>query len=179
MAGGTTQMHIHASLEGMSRIQKLARRRELFGGDELLDLTIEVARQTKLWLPLVRHTSERRWYEALVLSDALELWLIGWAPGQATPTHDHGGAKGALTVAAGDLLETVHADPTLSRPRHIARAQGSGAHFSPHHIHRVANEGAINATSIHAYSPAGLEMRIYDGNRAPQLVTSSAGEGEL
>jgi hypothetical protein len=127
MAGGTTQMHIHASLEGMSRIQKLARRRELFGGDELLDLTIEVASQTKLWLPLVRHTSERRWYEALVLSDALELWLIGWAPGQATPTHDHGGAKGALTVAAGDLLETVHADPTLSRPRHIARAQGSGA----------------------------------------------------
>jgi predicted metal-dependent enzyme (double-stranded beta helix superfamily) len=179
MAGGTSQMHIHASLEGMSRIQKLAKRRELFSGDELLELTLEVASQTELWLPLVQHTPERRWYEALVLSDALELWLIGWAPGQATPTHDHGGAKGALTVGSGGLLETVHADPTLSRPRHIARAQGSGAHFSPHHIHRVANEGTINATSIHAYSPAGLEMRIYDGNRAPQLVTSGAGEGEV
>jgi predicted metal-dependent enzyme (double-stranded beta helix superfamily) len=168
-------MHIHPSLERIRRIQQLAKRRELFAPDELRDLTVEIARQAELWGPLIRHTTEARWFEALVLSDALELWLIGWAPGQATPTHDHGGAAGALTVAAGDLVETVHADSRLTRPRRITRSQGAQAHFSPHHIHRVANEGAVNATSIHAYSPAGLEMRIYDGRGERLLVAAGSG----
>jgi hypothetical protein len=158
----TANVHIHPSLEGSRRIQNLVTRRELFGADELFDLTAEIADQTELWKPLVRHTPEARWYEALVLSDALELWLIGWTPGQSTPIHDHGGATGALTIAGGRLVETVHADPMPIRPQRFTHGQGTGRSFSPHHIHRVANEGAVNATSIHAYSPAGLEMRLYD-----------------
>jgi predicted metal-dependent enzyme (double-stranded beta helix superfamily) len=165
-------MHIHPSLEGISQIQQLATRRELFTTAELLDVTLQIAAQTDLWQPLIRHTAEARWYEALALSDALELWLIGWTPGQATPVHDHGGAVGALTVATGRLVETAHADPSLARPRRITHDQGTRAHFSPHHIHRVANEGDVNATSIHAYSPAGLEMRLYDGEGEPQLVAA-------
>jgi predicted metal-dependent enzyme (double-stranded beta helix superfamily) len=174
MTEGRSNMHIHPSLEGVRRIHELASRRELFTPGELRDLTVEIAGEIELWRPLIRHTTDRRWYEALVLSDALELWLIGWAPGQATPTHDHGGAAGALTVAAGDLIETVHADPGLTRPRRITRSQGSRAHFAPHHIHRVANQGTVNATSIHAYSPAGLEMRIYDGRGQRQLAAAGS-----
>jgi predicted metal-dependent enzyme (double-stranded beta helix superfamily) len=172
MAGGTSRTHIHPSLEGIREIEKLVERRELFTGTELRELTVEIAGLTELWWPIIQHTAHTRWYEALLLSDALELWLIGWAPGQATATHDHGGAAGALTVAAGSLVETVHADSSLSNPQRITRLQGSRAHFAPHHIHRVANEGAVNATSIHAYSPAGLEMRIYDGQ--PELVAAGA-----
>jgi predicted metal-dependent enzyme (double-stranded beta helix superfamily) len=172
MAGGTSHTHIHPSLEGIREIEKLVERRALFSGPELRELTVEIAGLTELWWPIIRHTTDTRWYESLVLSDALELWLIGWAPGQATPTHDHGGASGALTVAAGCLVETVHADSSLASPQRITRLQGSRAHFAPHHIHRVANEGAVNATSIHAYSPAGLEMRIYDGQ--PQLVAAGS-----
>jgi predicted metal-dependent enzyme (double-stranded beta helix superfamily) len=175
MAGGKTHVHIHPSLEGIREIQKLAERRELFSGPELRELTVEVASLTELWWPIIQHTADARWYEALVVSDALELWLIGWAPGQATSTHDHGGAAGALTVAAGALIETVHADSSLSDPHRITRVQGSRAHFAPHHIHRVANEGAVNATSIHAYSPSGLEMRIYDGD-ADLVASGSAHE---
>ncbi len=165
-----SRIHIHPSLEGASWIRKLAARRELFSGGALLDVTVQVASQIGLWRPLIRHTTEARWYEALVLSDALELWLIGWAPGQATPIHDHGGAAGALTVAGGHLVETVHRDPSLAQPRRIIHAQGARASFSPYHIHRVANEGAVNATSIHAYSPAGLEMRLYDDSVEARLV---------
>jgi predicted metal-dependent enzyme (double-stranded beta helix superfamily) len=155
-------------------MQRLARRRELFSAEELLDLTMEIANQTELWRPVVRHTTDGRWYEALLLSDALELWLIGWAPGQATPTHDHGGAAGALTIAAGRLTETAHEDPKLTRPHRNILDQGARARFSPHHIHRVANEDAINATSIHAYSPAGLQMRIYDEIGDTQRVTAGS-----
>jgi hypothetical protein len=72
---------------------------------------MEVASHTALWQPLIRHTTEIRWYEALILSDALELWLIGWTPGQSTPIHDHGGAIGARTIATGSLVETVHPIP--------------------------------------------------------------------
>ena len=100
--------------------------------------------------------------------------MIGWTPGQSTPIHDHGGATGALTIAAGRLVETVYPDPRLTRPRRFTHDHGTARSFSPHHIHRVANEGAINATSIHAYSPAGLEMRLYDGKEAPRLVAAGS-----
>jgi predicted metal-dependent enzyme (double-stranded beta helix superfamily) len=170
-----TTRHIHPALEGSRWLQKLATRRALFTAEELFDVTLQIADQTDLWQPLVRHTTESRWYEALVLSAALELWLIGWMPSQGTPIHDHGGAAGALTIASGRLVETVHADPSLTRPRRIIHAQGAGASFAPHHIHHVANEGAVNATSIHAYSPAGLEMRLYGPQAAPRRVTGSPG----
>jgi hypothetical protein len=171
---GTSHMRIHRSLDGIRHIQELARRRELFTAGELMDLTVQIAIQGELWRPLIRYTTETRWYEALVLSDALELWLIGWMPGQATPIHDHGGAAGALTIASGRLIETVHDDPSLTRPRRIIRDQGARARFSPHHIHSVANEGAVNATSIHAYSPAGLEMRLYGDGGAARLVAAGS-----
>ena len=164
------QMHIHPRLECSRRIIQLATRRRLFAADELRDLTVEIAAQTEVWQPLIRYTAEKRWYEALILSDALELWLIGWAPGQATPIHDHGGAAGALTIAAGRLVETVHTYPRLIRPRRITHGDGARAAFAPHHIHRVANESAANAASIHAYSPAGLEMRLYDDSGQALLV---------
>jgi len=171
---GGRKLHIHAALEDVARIRTLTKRRVLFSADELLDLTMEVATQTELWQPLIRHTTETRWYEALVLSDALELWLIGWTPGQATLLHDHGGAAGALTIAAGRLIETAHADLGLTPPRRNILDEGAGARFSPNHIHRVANEGARNATSIHAYSPAGLQMRVYGGKGETQLVAAGS-----
>jgi predicted metal-dependent enzyme (double-stranded beta helix superfamily) len=167
-------MRIHPSLAGIRRIRELATREELFTADELLDLTVEIARRIELWTPLIRYTADARWYEALVVSRALELWLIGWTPGQTTPIHDHGGATGALTIATGRLVETAHAGPTLARPRRTILDHGTRVHFSPHHIHRVANEGVANAASIHAYSPAGLEMRLYEGREAPHLVAAGS-----
>jgi predicted metal-dependent enzyme (double-stranded beta helix superfamily) len=170
----TGQLHIHPRLETSRRLIQLATRRHLFTADELLGLTVEIAAQTELWQPLIRYTANTRWYEALILSDALELWLIGWAPGQATSIHDHGGAAGALTIAAGRLVETVHTNPRLVRPRRITHAQGARACFAPHHIHRVVNESNANAASIHAYSPAGLEMRLYDDSGQAQLARAGS-----
>jgi predicted metal-dependent enzyme (double-stranded beta helix superfamily) len=168
------QLHIHPRLETSRRVIQLATRRHLFTANELLGLTVEIAEETEIWQPLIRYTTGTRWYEALILSDALELWLIGWAPGQGTPIHDHGGAAGALTIATGRLVETVHTNPRLVRPRRVTHAQGARACFAPHHIHRVANESAANAASIHAYSPAGLEMRLYDDSGQAQPVGAAS-----
>jgi predicted metal-dependent enzyme (double-stranded beta helix superfamily) len=172
--GETSHMRIHPSFAGIRRIRALATREELLTAEELLDLTLEIAGQTELWRPLIRYATEARWYEALLVSSALELWLIGWTPGQATPIHDHGGARGALTIATGRLVETAHAGPCLTRPRRTILDKGTRVHFPPHHIHRVANEGVVNAASIHAYSPAGLEMRLYDGSGTPQRVAAGS-----
>lgn len=133
---------------------------------ELGQLTRQIAGRPALWSPLRRHDPNRRWYERLLLTPRVEVWLIGWAPGQGTPPHDHGGATGALTVTEGTLTEDVYEgagpeDREVFPARTQHRAAGSTAIFPAHHVHRVRNLGRINATSVHAYSPPGLPMRSY------------------
>jgi predicted metal-dependent enzyme (double-stranded beta helix superfamily) len=134
---------------------------------ELTSLTRRLAAATGLWSPLVRHDPDARWYTRLVLSDKVEVWLICWSSGQATAVHDHGGALGALTVAAGTLEEQSYSRdwvPTTRRLRGTGRTLG----FAAHHIHRVSGAGTTPATSIHAYSPPGLPMRYApDGEVVP------------
>ncbi|MGF7234630.1 MAG: cysteine dioxygenase [Frankia sp.] len=130
----------------------------------LTGLTGRLAAADWLWRPLVRHDPNGRWYTRLMLSGVVEVWLIGWNPGQSTPVHDHGGAMGAMTVVDGILTEEGYSpdwSPTFARRHTAGRTLG----FPAHHIHRVSGAGAGPATSIHAYSPPGLPMRL-----APELL---------
>ncbi len=130
------------------------------------ELTRGLAARPSLWRPLLRHDQEHRWYERLLLTPRVEIWLIGWAPGQGTRPHGHGDAQGALTVIEGTLTEDVYLGVTL-RDRHVCpsgtweRVSGSTATFAFDHVHRVRNLSAVNATSIHAYSPPGRQMRYF------------------
>jgi hypothetical protein len=49
------------------------------------ELTRPVASLPALWQPLLRHDPAHRWFERLISTDVVELWLIGWSAGQSTP----------------------------------------------------------------------------------------------
>ena len=125
----------------------------------LLSLVDGLAREPKL-TGLVQHDPVSRWYTRLALTVDLDVWLIGWAAGQATPLHDHGGAIGALRVVDGILREDAP-QRLGSRTRMFGR--GSGASFGPDYAHRVSQAGPRPAISLHAYSPPSLPMRIIEG----------------
>jgi len=95
----------------------------------------------------------------------VEVWLVGWAPGEWTGLHDRGAAAGAFTVADGTLLERVPvgwSDGWMSL-RDIRRGAGATATFTRHHIHDLGTEpGAVPAVSVHAYSPPLPSVRRYE-----------------
>jgi predicted metal-dependent enzyme (double-stranded beta helix superfamily) len=130
------------------------------GPGQLIDLTAALASRPQLWRRLVRHDQETRWYKRLLLTSAVEVWLIGWAAGQSTSVHDHGGAAGALTVVEGALDEEEFDSELRLLRRGLHRAKTS-AGFAPAHVHRIFNQSRCNATSLHAYSPPGQQMREY------------------
>ncbi|CAJ60937.1 hypothetical protein FRAAL2288 [Frankia alni ACN14a] len=125
----------------------------------LRDLTAAFAGVPEIWRPVIHHRPDRRWYTRLLLSATVEVWLIGWYPGQQTEVHDHGGALGAMTVAEGRVEEDRYdRNWTITRVReHLT---GSSVGFGAEHVHRVANRGQVVATTIHAYSPPELPMRF-------------------
>jgi predicted metal-dependent enzyme (double-stranded beta helix superfamily) len=136
--------------------------------DELTAVTERFAADRTTWDPIVRHDPEQRWYTQLLLTDVVEVWLIGWAPGQRTRPHDHGGAAGALTVADGELYEVVFT-PDATTPGTLRWRTSRRGHlpatsvgFGPAHVHQVGNQRAWPATSVHAYSPPLLPMNFPD-----------------
>jgi hypothetical protein len=49
--------------------------------------------------------TQERWFTRLHSDDEVDVWLISWAPNQATEPHDHGGSLGAVTLLSGALHE--------------------------------------------------------------------------
>jgi predicted metal-dependent enzyme (double-stranded beta helix superfamily) len=152
-------MDIHPALRGAAWARSLPAGSHPVDAESLAAVVSALAVRPDLWQGLVRHDPLVRWYERVALTDTVEVWLIGWWPGQHTPLHDHGGASGALAVVEGVLEET------LLRPSQPARSRvlpvGTVLRLPPSTIHRVGNVHAVPATSIHAYSPPGLEMTAY------------------
>ena len=93
------------------------------------------------------------WHVPLLLADDLEVWLLGWPAGQATPAHDHGGATVALTVVEGALTEEC-LDPTMwTTGRRTTWRAGQTAVFPPDHVHLLGAAGDRPAVAVHAWSP--------------------------
>ena len=110
-------------------------------------------------------------------SDALEIALFGWATGQDTRFHDHGGASGAAFVCSGVLIEDeVQAvDGYVVRRRTSRRRAESAFSFGPDYIHRVRHDPLHGvALSIHAYTPALRDAVDYEvGDDGTLAVTRS------
>lgn len=166
-------MYIHASLRAFAPAQDLLDHKTAIPARRLARLAGAIAAAPALWRPLVRHDPAERWYERLLLTDHLEVWLIGWSPGQGTPPHDHGNAAGAMAVAEGTLLEEVWESAALEGPRTAVHRPGATLAFPPDHVHRVRNVDAVNATSVHVYSPPDRPMRIYRIPAGAQTAASS------
>jgi rhodanese-related sulfurtransferase/predicted metal-dependent enzyme (double-stranded beta helix superfamily) len=146
-------------------LDELAELRGTLTPAQLAEVTAGFVFRPHLWRPLVHHDPSDRWFERLLLTSCLEVWLIGWTPGQGTTVHDHGGSVGGMTVAEGALVEDVfqRAGPGSARRtnRPVHHEPGIPVGFAETRVHRVRNTGPQNATSVNAYSPPGWLMREY------------------
>jgi hypothetical protein len=100
------------------------------------------------------------WSLTLLRTATVEVALIGWAPGQATRAHDHGGAAGAWAVLAGELVEDHFADLSWSaRPRRTRVGPGVVVDSDPERVHVVANPGPEVAVVVQARTPSLRAVR--------------------
>ncbi|MER5349916.1 cysteine dioxygenase family protein [Kitasatospora sp. NPDC002551] len=131
----------------------------------------ELAERPDQWIHHVRLSTEERWYRRLAADEDHEVWLISWLPGQSTGFHDHGGSRGAFTVALGELEELSLGGPEQGLL--IRRIQsGTARAFGPDYVHDVRNTASGPAVTLHAYSPPLNSMAHYD-LRAGGLVRTS------
>jgi predicted metal-dependent enzyme (double-stranded beta helix superfamily) len=153
-------------------LDELAELRGTLTAAQLAEVTAGFVFRSDLWRPLVHHDPSHRWFERLLFTSFLEVWLIGWTPGQGTTVHDHGGSSGAMTVAEGVLVEEVFEHAAGSsrgtlrlyarRTGHpIEHESGLPVGFPETRVHRVRNTESGNASSINAYSPPGRPIREY------------------
>jgi predicted metal-dependent enzyme (double-stranded beta helix superfamily) len=160
--------YLHPGLAAVAPLAGALADRAAWSAGDLRRLTDMLVRTAPGTLRLTaRHDPEHRWYLRLALTTQVELWLIGWAPGQGTRPHDHGGAAGAFTVLDGTLAETWR-EPAIPITRDVLTPLG-GSTFGPARIHQVSNPATQNATSVHAYSPPLLPLGEVDSLTTPIL----------
>ena len=126
---------------------------------ELRALVTRIAAEPGSWRPLVRHGTPERHFEQLWRDDDVDVWVITWTNGNDTGFHDHDVSSGAVAVVEGELVEErlVVGGPPLVR-RHAA---GAVFDFDASHVHRMRQDAATPAVSIHAYSPPLWRMGAY------------------
>jgi Cysteine dioxygenase type I len=132
---------------------------------QLEEIVTEVGCSPWLWWHAVSFGSESRSHRVLYKTPKLEIALFGWAAGQDTTFHDHGGASGAAFICSGVLIEEVveAADGYVSQRRTHARRSQSAFSFGADYVHRVRHDPEHGvALSIHAYTPASREAWDYD-----------------
>jgi predicted metal-dependent enzyme (double-stranded beta helix superfamily) len=133
--------------------------------ERLEQIVTDIGRSPWLWGHAVSFDLERRSHRVLHRTEALEIALFGWATGQDTLFHDHGGASGAAFVCSGVLIEDVveAVDGLVIRRHTHARRAESAFSFGPGYVHRVRHDAAHGvALSIHAYTPAVNDALDYD-----------------
>ncbi|HEU5469047.1 MAG TPA: cysteine dioxygenase family protein [Actinophytocola sp.] len=126
-------------------------------------IAMELAADTESWRHLLRFHTRSRFVTLVERTEAQEIWLMTWLPGQGTDPHNHGGATGAFTVVAGLLTEHVArgaGTEPATETRHRVTA-GQSRVFGPGYLHRVSNDHPTPAVSIHVYRPARLPMITY------------------
>lgn len=122
----------------------------------LADITAGIAAAPEAWRHLVRHDPDGRQPVRLLATEAYEVWVIGWTPGQGVRPHDHGGSSAAVVVTDGELLEV----DLLGNRRRLE--PGNVLRLGPGIVHDVVNHSNTPATSVHVYSPPLTSMTYYD-----------------
>lgn len=112
----------------------------------------------------------------------IEILVLGWEPGQATPIHDHAGQLGWVRVLRGVIEETAyrpveplgftHTDlrGAERRPAHLhvdccaqVPAGPAVARVDPvRAIHRLRNPGRERAITLHAYAKPHAVCLAFD-----------------
>jgi hypothetical protein len=126
---------------------------------ELNVLATAIARRPERWCHLVRTEGGDRHFAQLWRCDHVDVWVISWMNGNDTGFHDHDVSQGAVAVVEGELVEErlrLGAGPTEVRHR-----AGTTFDFDASHVHRMRQDAAVPAVSIHVYSPPLWRMGAY------------------
>ena len=118
---------------------------------ELEELAATLAADEDTWRLLVRHDTGQRGFERLYRDENVEVWVLTWMSFHDTGFHDHGSSSGGVACVAGEVCE----ERMALGGAHVRRRVGVGGTFSfdASVIHRVHNDGAAPAVTIHCYSP--------------------------
>jgi Cysteine dioxygenase type I len=140
---------------------------------ELRDLVSRIAADPQKWRPLVRFDTADRHFEQLWRDDQVDIWVISWANGNDTGFHDHDVSSGAVAVVEGELVEERLV--VGGAPRVLRHRAGETFDFDASHVHRMHQDAAVPAVSIHAYSPPLWRMGTYvvepDGTLRRQSIS--------
>ena len=140
---------------------------------ELRALVARIAAEPESWRALVRHGTPERHFEQLWRDDHVDVWVISWASGNDTGFHDHDVSRGAVAVVEGELVEERL---VVGGPARVLRHRaGETFDFDASHVHRMHQDAATPAVSIHAYSPPLWRMGSYvvepDGTLRRQSIS--------
>jgi predicted metal-dependent enzyme (double-stranded beta helix superfamily) len=128
--------------------------------DELRELVGRIASDPEQWRALVAAGATDRHFEQLWRDDHVDVWVITWASGNDTGFHDHDVSRGAVAVVEGELVEERLV--VGGAPRELRHRAGETFHFDASHVHRMRQDAATPAVSIHAYSPPLWRMGTYE-----------------
>jgi predicted metal-dependent enzyme (double-stranded beta helix superfamily) len=126
---------------------------------ELRDLVGDIAADPQQWRALVRYDTAERHFEQLWRDDHVDVWVISWASGNDTGFHDHDISRGAVAVVEGEVVEERLV--VGGGPRVLRHSAGDTFDFDASHVHRMRQDAAAPAVSIHAYSPPLWRMGTY------------------
>lgn len=142
-------------------------------GAELRELVGAIAARPQQWRPLVRVGGGERHFEQLWRDDHVDLWVISWKSGNDTGFHDHDISQGAVAVVEGEIVEERLV--LGGAARHRRHRAGDRFNFDASHVHRMRQDCAVQAVSIHAYSPPLWRMGAYavgtDGTLRRQSIS--------
>ncbi|PXY27054.1 cysteine dioxygenase [Prauserella muralis] len=126
-------------------------------------IALEFASDRDRWRNLLRYDPDERFAALLERTEAQEVWLLSWLPGQHAEPHDHGETTGAFTVVSGQLTETVYRRAPDGRVLTEVHTPSTGQSrvFGPGYVHQVRNGGPDPAISVHVYRSGGRTMRPY------------------
>jgi len=144
-------------------------------GDQLRDLVRRLAAEPDRWRHLVRPDATERHFEQIWRDDRVDVWVISWAQGNDTGFHDHDISRGAVAVVEGEVVEERLA--LGGEPRRIRHPAGAVFAFDASHVHRMHQDAAVPAVTIHAYSPPLWRMGAYavgpDGTLRRQSISAA------
>ena len=127
--------------------------------EALRRLVAAIADRPELWAPLVTLDPTRRRFEQLRRDGHVDVWVISWMSGHDTGFHDHDVSRGAVAVVAGEILEERLVLGGV--PRELRHRAGDVFDFEASHVHRMCQDSAAPAVTVHAYSPPLWRMGAY------------------
>jgi Cysteine dioxygenase type I len=140
---------------------------------ELRHLVARIAPEPERWRSLVRHGTGQRHVEQLWRDPHVDVWVISWGYGNDTGFHDHDVSSGAVAVVQGELIAERLA--LVDGPRELRHRAGQVFDFDAAHVHRMRQDSATPALSIHAFSPPLWRMGSYavapDGTLRRQSIS--------